>query len=182
MIRIYDFPNGARGLRVAWMCEEMGLAHSFVAVHFPPDEAYRQINPLGTLPYLQDDSVSMSESVAMMLYLAQRYGPTGLLPAPDDDRFGKVLQFTLFGEAALSSPMTPLLAVRFGAPDDQKRNWSASGIEHRLGKAISYLADEVGDRHFIVGAELSLADISIATALQIWERGVAKTLPSVLMK
>src|SRR5450432_1828205 len=33
--------------------------------------------------------------------------------------------------------MTPLLAVRFGAPDDQKRNWSAVGIESRLLKAPS---------------------------------------------
>ena len=29
-IKIYDFPHGARGLRVAWLCEEMRLAHTFV--------------------------------------------------------------------------------------------------------------------------------------------------------
>jgi hypothetical protein len=26
VINVYDFPHGARGLRVAWLCEEMGLA------------------------------------------------------------------------------------------------------------------------------------------------------------
>jgi glutathione S-transferase len=44
VIKIYDFPHGARGLRVAWLCEEMGLAHAFVPVGFPPDSNYRALN------------------------------------------------------------------------------------------------------------------------------------------
>ena len=71
MIKIYDFPHGARGLRVAWLCEEMGLAHTFVPVGFPPDRSYRALNPFGTVPFLQDGHVSMSESVAMMSYIAR---------------------------------------------------------------------------------------------------------------
>lgn len=84
MIKIYDFPHGARGLRAAWLCEEMGLAHTFVPVGFPPDNSYRVLNPFGTVPFLQDDDVSMSESVAMMFYIAQKYGPTEALPPVDD--------------------------------------------------------------------------------------------------
>jgi hypothetical protein len=47
VIKIYDFPHGARGLRVAWLCEEMGLAQTFVPVGFPPDGSYRELNPFG---------------------------------------------------------------------------------------------------------------------------------------
>lgn len=61
MIKIYDFPHGARGLRASWLCEEMGLAHSFVPVGFPPDGSYRALNRFGTVPFLQDGNVSMSE-------------------------------------------------------------------------------------------------------------------------
>jgi glutathione S-transferase len=180
MIKIYDFPHGARGLRAAWLCEEMGLAHTFVPVGFPPDSNYRELNPFGTVPFLQDDDVSMSESVAMMLYVAQKYGPTDALPRVDDERFAKVLQFTLLGEASLSSLMTPLLAVRFGAPDDQKRNWSAVGIESRLKGTVDRIGDELGDREFLVGPGLTLADISVATALWIWRRGLGQHLPATL--
>ena len=180
MIKIYDFPHGARGLRAAWLCEEMGLAHTFVPVGFPPDRSYRELNPFGTVPFLQDGHVSMSESVAMMFYIAQKYGPTDALPSADDERFAKVLQFTLLGEASLSSLMTPLLAVRFGAPDDQKRNWSAVGIESRLRGTIDRIGDELGDREFLVGSSLTLADISVATALRIWGRGVGQDLPATL--
>jgi glutathione S-transferase len=180
VINLYDFPHGARGLRVAWLCEEMGLVHTFVPVGFPPDSNYRELNPFGTVPFLQDGNVSMSESVAMMFYIAQKYGPTDALPLVDDERFAKVLQFTLLGEASLSSLMTPLLAARFGAPDDKKRNWSAVGIESRLKGTVDRIRDELGDREFLVGPSLTLADISVATALRIWSRGVGQDLPATL--
>jgi glutathione S-transferase len=181
VIKIYDFPHGARGLRAAWLCEEMGLAHTFVPVSFPPDQSYRALNPFGTVPFLHDGNVSMSESIAMMFYIAQKYGPTDALPTVDDERFAKVLQFTLFGEASLSSLMTPLLAVRFGAPDDQKRNWSAVGIESRLKSTVDRIGDELNDREFLVGSGLTLADISVVTALRIWGRGVGQQLPATLL-
>jgi glutathione S-transferase len=180
MIKLYDFPHGARGLRVAWLCEEMGLAHTFVPVGYPPDRSYRALNPFGTVPLLQDGNVSMAESIAMMVYIAQKYGPADAMPSVEDERFAKVLQFTLLGEASLSSLMTPLLAVRFGAPDDQKRNWSAVGIESRLKDTIDRIRDELGDREFLVGSSLTLADISVATALRIWSRGVGQKLPATL--
>ena len=180
MITVYDFPNGARGLRVAWLCEEMGLPYTMMHVGFPPDSAYRALNPSGTVPLLQDGSVSMAESIAIMLYVAQKYGPTDLLSGAGDEDFAKLLQFTVFGEASLSSPMNPLLAARFGAPDDQKRNWSAVGVESRLKGAIDRLGDEVGERAFLVGSGLTLADISVVTALRIWTRGLAHDLPERL--
>jgi glutathione S-transferase len=180
VINVYDFSHGARGLRVAWLCEEMGLAHTFVPVEFPPDSNYRKLNPFGTVPFLQDGNVSMSESVAMMFYIAQKYGPTDALPSVGDERFAKILQFTLLGEASLSSLMTPLLAVRFGAPADQKRNWSAVGIESRLKCTIDQIGDALGDREYLVGPSLTLADISVATALRIWGRGVGQDLPTTL--
>jgi glutathione S-transferase len=180
VIKIYDFPHGARGLRAAWLCEEMGLAHTFAPVGFPPDNSYRELNPFGTVPFLQDDDVSMSESVAMMFYIAQKYGPTEALPLVGDERFAKVLQFTLLGEASLSSLMTPLLAVRFGAPDNQKRNWSTVGIESRLKATIDGIGNQLRDREFLVGPALTLADISVATALRIWSRGVGQDVPATL--
>lgn len=180
MIKIHDFPHGARGLRVAWLCEEMDLAYTMAPVSFPPDGGYRALNPLGTVPFMEDDQVSMGESIAIMLYVAHKYGPTDALPLADNGRYAKVLQFTLLGEATLSSLMTPLLAVRFGAPSDQKRNWSALGIESRLKGTVDHLSDELGDREFLVGSSLTLADISIVTALRIWTRGVGQEIPATL--
>jgi glutathione S-transferase len=121
MIAIYDFAGGARGLRVIWQCEEMGLPYRVEAVSFPPSAAYRALNPLGTVPFLEDaGGVAINESVAIMLYLAQQYGPIPLLPATGDPRLARVLQLKVLAEATIGAGMNPLLAARFAAPEAEK--------------------------------------------------------------
>ena len=39
---------------------------------------YLDVNMLGTIPYLTDGEVKMTESVAMAQYLVEKYGPTDL--------------------------------------------------------------------------------------------------------
>ena len=182
MIRIYDFARGARGLRVVWQCEEMGLPYRFEAVSFPPSAAYRALNPLGSVPFLQDDAgVAINESIAMMLYLAQRYGPTPLLPGNDDPTLGRVLQMTVFGEAAIGAEMNSILAAHFAAPEADKRNWSVRTQEARLERAIAYAADMLGDGPCLAGADVTLADISVSCALGIWKGALGKPLPDKLV-
>jgi glutathione S-transferase len=179
MIRIYNFPRGARGLRAGWVCEEMGVPYEVVPVSFPPDAAYLAVNALGTVPFLEDEGVSITESVAIVLYLAERYGPTPLLPKGSAD-FAKVLQWTIFGEASLGACLNPLLAARFGAPSESKRNWSTAMLESRMAKFLRHAADHLGDREFLVGQDLTLADICVSTALQIWQDALAGAAPETL--
>jgi glutathione S-transferase len=81
MMKNHNFARGARGQRVMWLCEEMGLPYAVQNYSFPVATEYRALNPLGTVAFLEDaGGVALNESVAIMLYIAQRYGPTPLLP------------------------------------------------------------------------------------------------------
>jgi glutathione S-transferase len=182
MIRIHNFARGGRGLRVIWQCEEMGLPYRLEIVSFPTSEAYRALNPLGTVPFLEDaGGVAINESVAMMLYLAQKYGPTPLLPATDDQSLARVLQMTVFGEATVAAALNPLLAAHFVAPDADKRNWSVRGQEGRVKQAVGYVANMLGSNPFLAGSDLTLADISVSTALGIWRGALDGALPDKLI-
>jgi glutathione S-transferase len=182
MIRIYNFARGARGLRVIWQCEEMGLPYRLETVSFPTSEAYRARNPLGTVPFLEDEGgVAINESVAMMHYLAQRYGPTPLLPGNDDPALARVLQMTVFGEATIAAGVNPLLAAHFVAPEPDKRNWSVRGQEARVGQAVHFVADMLGAGSFLAGEDLTLADISVCSALGIWRGALGGALPETLV-
>ena len=55
MMTIHNFSRGARGLRVIWLCEEMGLPYAVRNHPFPLPGDYRALNPLGTVPFLEDD-------------------------------------------------------------------------------------------------------------------------------
>ena len=55
----------------------MGLPYQLRLLPFPPRvqrKDYLAINPLGTVPWLQDGDITLSESAAMCQYLAARYG------------------------------------------------------------------------------------------------------------
>jgi len=170
MIRIHNFARGVRGLRLMWQCEEMAIPYERVLVTYPVPDAYRALHPLGSVPYLEDDATgaSMSESVAIMLYLATQYGPTALLPTKGDPRLPRVLQMLAFSEATLGGPINALLAAQFGAPDADKKNWSVRGIESRVEKSIAYIEGILGDGSYLAGDELTLADLAITTSLGMW--------------
>lgn len=180
MITIHNFPRGARGVRAAWVCEEMELAYRMAAVSYPPSDAYRALNPLGSVPFLEDGSVAINESVAMMLYLAERYGPTTLLPAKDDPSFARVLQMTVFGEASLAAIMNALIMAHFVAPEAQKRNWSVTAGEARVEQAIGFAASMHGGGPYLAGDAFTLADISVSTALDMWTGALGKAVPEAL--
>lgn len=176
MITIYNFARGARGVRLFWQCEEMGIPYQVEALTFPVNASYRELHPLGSVPLLVDGDVKISESIAIMLYLAQKYGPTPLLPHKDDPALPRVLQMTLFGEATLGAPMNTLLSAKFGAPEADKRNWSVRMQEGRLTDAVEYVDAALGDNAFLVGGGLTLADISVSTSLGLWRGALGKTL------
>lgn len=181
MIRVHNFPRGARGVRVFWVCEEMGLPYETAPVTFPPSAEYLTLNPLGSVPFLEDDGVAINEFVAMMLYLAQRYGPTPLLPLDDGPALAKVLQMTVFSEASLGGTMNPLMAARFGAPEGDKDNWSVRMMRTRAEQFVAYAADSLGDRPFLVGDGLTLADIAIWTGLGVWKGALNGAIPENLV-
>jgi glutathione S-transferase len=181
MIKIYNFKRGARGLRAHWVCEEMGLPYEVHNFDYPPPAPYLAKNPLGSVPFLEDDGgVAINESVAMMLYIAERYGPTPLLPAKTDPKLARVLQMTVFGETTLGAPMNTLMAAHFTAPEADKKNWSIRGTEQRLDQAIAYVEGILGDNQFLAGETFTLADISISTAFGMWKGALGKSISDKL--
>jgi glutathione S-transferase len=180
MITIYNFPGGVRGLRVAWQCEEMGLPYKAVGFAYPPPPEYRAKYPLGSVPFLEDEGgVAIGESVAMMVYLAQRYGPTSLAPSDPSD-MARVLQLTVFSEALLGGLMNPMMGTKFVAPDDQKANWTNQACEARIVDGMSYAQGLLGEREFFVGDGLTLADIALSTVLGMWKGALDKDIPGPL--
>jgi glutathione S-transferase len=181
MIKIHNFARGARGQRVMWLCEEMGLPYLVQNHAFPPGTDYRALNPLGTVPFLEDSGVvAINESVAMMLYIVQQYGPTPLLPMADAALTAQCLQLTLFGETEIGMNLNPLLAAYFAASDADKRNWSVVGIEKRVKRAIQYADTLLHQRPYLVGDDLTLADISVSCGLGIWQGALNGELPEGL--
>src|SRR5262249_40818097 len=158
MITVYNFPRGARGLRLFWQCEEMGLPYRAETISFPTSAAYRELNPLGTVPFLTDDGGGASnQALPDVLFLPEPYGPPPVLPGKEDSQLARVLQMTVFGEATIAAGLNPLLAAHFMAPEADKRNWSVRAQQTRIEQALNFVAHMLGDDPFLAGANLTLA-------------------------
>jgi glutathione S-transferase len=165
MLKIFHAPR-SRSLRIVWLCEEMGVPYEIAAVRFgDPSPELLAVNPLKSLPALQDGSVTMIESVAMMIYIAAKYGPTDLELTPGDPDYAKYLQFLLFGEAGLAMYGNPLVATKFFAPEDKRANWTADYLKQTFVKRLGFVETHLGDSPYIVGNRFTAADISVGYAI-----------------
>ena len=73
----------SRTLRVLWALEELG--RTYAVVHAAPrSEAVRALNPAGKIPVLTTGGVTLTDSVAIVQFLADRHGadPSGLTHPP----------------------------------------------------------------------------------------------------
>ena len=91
MINCYAFasvPKFAQGLvrdlRVRWALEEAGLPYRVTLIGDRdgalPVSAYRSIQPFGQVPAIEDEHLTLFESGAIVLYVAER--SRALLPDP----------------------------------------------------------------------------------------------------
>ena len=84
--------EGSRGIRPIWTAEEMGLDYEVEMLPFPPrflHKEYLDINILGTVPYMIDGDLEMTESVGMSQYLVDVYGPSELKVEKDESDYGE---------------------------------------------------------------------------------------------
>ena len=104
--------NDSRHVRPLWTAEEMGLDYELEMLPFPPrffKKEYLDTNILGTVPYLMDGKVEMTESVAMCTYLCEKYGPSDLIVTPDEDDYADYLNWLAHSDATLTFPLTVYL-------------------------------------------------------------------------
>ena len=165
MIELWHCPD-ARSFRVLWALEELGLPYELHLMPFPPrvrQPEYLEVNPLGTIPAMRDGATFMTESAAIVQYLATRHAPNELLVAQDDPAYGAWLNWLHFGEATLTFPQTLVLRYRTLEPGraehvaDDYAKWFMSRLRH-VDRALAE-----GD--YLVQNRFTAADISVGYAL-----------------
>ena len=106
-MKLYGFPP-TRSLRVLWMLRELGVDFQFVNVDLLAganrEPEFLALNPAGKLPVLVDGDFVLTESIAIVLYLAEKYADKGLLPAELEAR-ARVHRWLLFTATELEQPL-----------------------------------------------------------------------------
>ena len=157
-VRIYSFPLSGHAHRVLLFANIAGIAHDVIDVDLAGGEhkkpAFLALNPDGQVPVLEDDDVVISDSNAILVYLARKYAPRFL---PNDLILEAEVQKFLTmaaGEIAYGPAAARLITV-FHAPLDQ--DFTRVVAE----KALTKLDTHMQGREFLVDDQPSIADIAI---------------------
>lgn len=163
-ITLYGSPR-SRTMRVLWMTAELSLEFEHVPYEFD-DPALKtpeflELNPAGAIPTLVDDDFALSESLAINLYLAERYGREGSEPLyPDTPQAqAEAIRWTLFAQGHLEPwvQKDALLAGLIEAIRDRARGM----VEQSLGVLERVLTDSP----WLLGGTFTVADLNVAAVL-----------------
>jgi glutathione S-transferase len=167
MIELYHCAD-ARSFRALWALEEMQLPYSLHVMPFPPrirQPDYLDKNPLGTIPLLIDGDTRITESAAILQYLAMKYGPTDLAVSPEEPGYGEWLNWLHFGEATLTFPQTLVLRYRVLEPPERRLPQAADDYAQWFHSRLRHVERTLADRDWLVADRFTMADISVGYAL-----------------
>jgi glutathione S-transferase len=172
MITVYGaWPT--RSFRVIWALEELGLEYRMRPVDLRQrlaDAEFIALNPAGFLPAIEDDGVTMVDSVAILEYIIARYGGGRFAPAPNDPGFPTYPQFLHLGESGLAAYLNIVVACRFMAPEGEKQNWGTRAAEQMFFNRLTLVTRQLARASMMAGNEFTAADISVIYALGMAER------------
>ena len=148
MLKLY---GGARSRAsiVQWYLEELQAPYEFIKLdmnageHLQPD--FLAINPMGKVPAIVDDEVTLWESGAILLYLSQKYDPS--YPQTSEGQ-GVIYQWVLFANSTLGQGL-----------------FMEANRDREMPRLLTPLEQLFQTQSFILGEQFSVADVAVGSLL-----------------
>ena len=162
MIELYGGKMN-RGGRCVLALEECGLKYELLDIslekgeHKKPD--FLKLNPNGSVPTLVDGDTVVWESMAINLYLAEKYGKD-LMPTRVEER-GQVYKWSVWAIATLEPPLVAVFSNRVRLPEPERNPAAADAGEQRAIELLHILDHELEGRQFLVGERFTIADLNV---------------------
>ncbi|MCB9540049.1 MAG: glutathione S-transferase family protein [Myxococcales bacterium] len=172
MITIHGLKQ-SRALRATWACEELGLVYTFRALDAMKGELrspdFLALNPGGKVPTLVEDDFVLTESGAIVAYLADKRPDVGLMPAAGTPERAKCWQWMLFALTELEQPLWTISKHTFALPEKLRVPAIIPTAKKEFLRAAGVLATGLGDREWLGGDAFTGADLMVGHTLA-WAR------------
>jgi maleylacetoacetate isomerase len=166
-MKLYTYFRSSAAYRVRIALNLKGLSYEAVPVHLLRGggeqlaEGYRKINPSASVPTLQDDSGTITQSMAILEYLEETHPDVPLLP---QDPLGRAHVRELAQIIGCDiHPLNNLRVLRYlvhqvGVTEEVKNEWYRHWVKEGLAALEAHLARDLGSGRFCHGATPTLAD------------------------
>lgn len=158
MMKLYHFPLSGHAHRARLFLSLLDLPHEVIDVDLANGEhkspAFLAINPFGQVPVLEDDGVYISDSNAILVYLAKKSGRSEWLP---EDALGaaQVQRWLSVAAGELAyGPCAARLITVFGRP------FNPDEVIARAHTILALMDQHLTGREWLVGDRPTIADIA----------------------
>ena len=177
MIKLYGYPS-SRSTRVVWLLEEMGVDYEYIKVDLMAGggqtDDYLRIHADGKVPAIDDNGFVLTESAAIMNYLADKNPSSNMAPVPSTPQRARYDEWNFFILTELEQPLWTVGKHTFVFPEE-KRVPDVLKVAHwEFLKACKVLVKRMNGREYALDSGFSVVDILLAQTLR-WAKafGVA---------
>lgn len=165
MLKLYGTSMSSAG-RCLWALEELGLHYEHIptAIAGTREPAHLKLNPNGHIPVLEDDGLVLFESIAINLYLANKYGRGLLWPALMEDR-GRAYQWSFWAVTEVEPHLIVMIRQEMFTPPEQCDPRAIEAAAEALKAPLKVLDDHLKGRDYILGDKFTIADLNVAGVL-----------------
>jgi glutathione S-transferase len=168
MIVFYGAPMSSAG-RTHWMLEEVGVPYEYKRISIRDGDTkkpeFLKVNPAGKIPVIQDGSITLTESMAINFYLAEKYGK-GLMPADPVAR-AHVYEWSFW---AISNVQPLLLAILLNTmirPEAERDPKAVDAARTQIPQYLDVLNRALQDKEYLVGTHFTVADLNAASVIML---------------
>ena len=157
-----------RDLRVRWALEESGRRYRQMLVGEGPGDispdAYRELQPFGQVPAIVEGDLSLFESGAIVLHLAE--SSETLLPADAKARL-RTIQWMFSALNTVEPPLLELSVLDLFYADEVWAKARRSAVLDRVRARLAVLGASLGGRGHLVGDGFTAADLLMISVLRV---------------
>jgi glutathione S-transferase len=141
---------------------------------------FLKINPAGKLPVLVDGGLVLTESVAIVLYLAEKYPDKNLIPTGLPQR-AELYRWLLFAATELEQPLWRIARQTSLYPEERRLPADVALAREDFEPMARVLEAHMERRQFVVGDSVTVGDFVLAYTLD-WanEAGLLEGFPNLL--
>ena len=156
----------SRSARSLWALEELGVKYEHLPM--PTTEAkshtHLKLNPNGHVPVLEDDGVVVWESMAINLYLAEKYGKNSLWPS-EPAAHAAIYQWSFWAMTEVEPHLLTIMRNRVMNPPEQRDEKVAQSAVEALKAPLNALEESLKGKEYLLGKNFTIADLNVAAVM-----------------
>lgn len=172
VIKLWGRANSSNVMKVIWLLEELGLPYDRVDVGGPfggtSTAEYRAMNPLGVVPSMQDDGLSLFESNVILRYLCNAHAPASPLYPQEPAARARVEMWMDFQQTAINRPQSIVFQGLVRTPADQRDMPAITAAIAEAGRIWAILDHRLAHQAHVATDDFSLADMTFGVHVHRW--------------